>query len=152
MDSMELQGTSANHLLKAYCLTEENCNKEVSDRHLEEISRLHSREWKSLPSYLDIESIVADDMDHGVGNQHEKRLNFFLQWKQMKGSDATYFRLISALLKIKCRKDAESVCKLLQVSLKQKESSAEKTLGELTDTYKGYSTEGAGNVEGHCYS
>ena len=50
-------------------------------------------------------------MDEG-----EKRREFFLGWKEKKGSGATYGCLIRALLKIKSRQDAESICKLLQAS------------------------------------
>ncbi len=107
-------------LLEGYSLTVANCSREVSDCHLDEISRLHSREWKSLPPYLGIPNIVAEDSSLSAGDPREKRLNFFLKWKQKKGSGATYLRLISALLKIQCKKDAESVCELLQATLKQK--------------------------------
>lgn len=69
---------------------------------------------KAIPGTL--ESIVADDIDKSQVSEDQKRRTFFKQWKQMNGFDATYKNLISALLKIKCRQDAEHVCKLLQES------------------------------------
>ena len=116
---MELPNSSVDDLLKCYSLTREKCNRVVSDAHIDEISRYYSREWKSLPPHLDIKNIVAEDC---VGDPREKRRTFFFQWKQIKGSDATYLQLISALLKIKCKQDAEGVCELLQASLKMKTS------------------------------
>lgn len=111
------ESLAAEHLMKCYSLNADDTGRVISDTHLDQISRFHSRQWKSLPPYLAIESIIADDLSHYVGEEHEKRLSFFLKWKQMKGSDATYFVLISALLKIKCKQDAEGVCKLLEASL-----------------------------------
>lgn len=107
---------AVDYLLERYRLTVEDCSREVSDSHLDDISRYYSRDWKSLPPYLDIDRMVVEDTKHIFGDR-EKRLEFFLQWKQIKGSDATYLQLVSALLSIKCRRDAEGVCKLLQSSV-----------------------------------
>ena len=55
---------------------------------------------------------VVPDIDQGPGGEDEKRRNFFFKWRDTKGSGATYKTLISALLEIDCREDAENVCKL----------------------------------------
>lgn len=101
-------------LLKQHKLTEGICNKQVSDGHLEEISRYHCKDWKSLPSHLGLNTIVAEDIDRSKVAEKEKRHTFLLGWKKIEGSRATYKRLITALLKIDCREDAEGVCTLLQ--------------------------------------
>ena len=54
------------------------------------------------------------DADRSPGGEGGKRYEFFLQWKQMKGSEATYVKLIGALEKISCKLDAESLCMLLK--------------------------------------
>lgn len=104
-------------LMERYNLTEEDCNKQVSNSHLEEISRSLCKHWISLPSHLEMQSFVLGDSDYE--GEEEKRLwkyNFFLVWKQKKGSGATYAKLISALLEIESTNDAERLCKLLQES------------------------------------
>ena len=100
-------------LLQHYNLTEESCSRPVSDVHLEEISRSHCRDWKRLPPYLGMATIMADDIDHMPVAESEKRHQFFKTWKREKGSGATYRALIRALLIIKARQDAESICKIL---------------------------------------
>ncbi len=57
---------------------------------------------------------MADDIDYGQRSEREKRQSFFKEWKQRKGSNATYKALVSALLKINHRDDAEYLCRLLQ--------------------------------------
>ena len=103
-------------LLKLYELKEEDCNQQISSLHLNEISLNYCQKWRFLPARLNLKDIVADDISRGLGNEEDKRHAFFLKWKQVKGSDATYRRLIGALLEIKCRQDAEAVCRLLQES------------------------------------
>ena len=101
-------------LLKRYSLTEEDCCKQVSDIHLDEFSRnCCSNEWQSLPTHLEVERVTASDIDWDLRSEREKRQTFFSEWKQRKGSDATYRTLVHALLKINHRDDAEYLCKLL---------------------------------------
>lgn len=101
-------------LIKHYHLREEKCRQQISDVDTDEISRSLCRKWRSLPSHLGMNTIDADDIDRGPGNEEEKRRNFLLKWKHLKGSGATYEKLITALLEINCRADAEGVCKLIQ--------------------------------------
>lgn len=103
-------------LIKRYQLRRADLTNQISDTHLVEISLSHCQKWKFLPSFLDIESIVAQDIDTERISEEDKRRAFFLKWKDLKGSDATYERLIIALLRIKCKDDAESVCKLMKGS------------------------------------
>ena len=82
---------------------------QVSDEHLETISRSCCEKWKSLPAHLELETIVASDIDKKQKDEDEKRHDFFKKWKLTKGSAATYGKLISALEKINCMDDAEKV-------------------------------------------
>ena len=100
-----------------YQLAADVCSKQISDVHLEKISRSHCKDWRRLPPHLEIETIVASDIDRYQVGEDEKRREFFFCWKQRKGYGATYLYLIRGLLKIGSRQDAESVCKLLQPSM-----------------------------------
>ena len=101
-------------LMSCYELTEGHYNQQVSDTHLEKLSRSGCKQWKSLPPYLKLETIVAEDIDKSQKGEREKRYDFLLQWKEIEGSSATYRQLIIALLKIKCRQDAEKLCEMLK--------------------------------------
>ena len=102
-----------NSLLKQYKIKEEDVNREVTNIHIDKISRSHCEKWKSLPAYLEMEGIVASDIEKKPIEEEEKRNNFFSKWKEEKGSEATYKALIGALLEMKCKKDAESVCEMI---------------------------------------
>ena len=105
--------------------TEEVFDQQISDPHLEEISRTSSTKWRSLPPHLDIPDTTVSDIECDSQNEEEWQNNFFFTWKRKKGTRATYRKLVHALLKIDCRGDAEKVCKLLMesVSTRQKNSS-----------------------------
>ena len=60
---------------------------------------------------------MAEDIDKSQKGEREKRHEFLLTWKDMEGSSATYKQLITALLKIKCRRDAEKLCEMLKKSV-----------------------------------
>ncbi len=110
------QDTLLDTLLDNYELTDEECCMQVSDIHLDQFSSncCSNKEWTFLPPYLEVEGTVVADINHENLSGKEKRLCFFKQWKQIKGSDATYRALISALLQINRRSDAEYLCNLLQ--------------------------------------
>ena len=61
-----------------------------------------------------MKSIHVEDIDCQEMDEHQKREKFFSTWKENKGSEATYTKLIRALLTIESKEDAEFVCKLLQ--------------------------------------
>ena len=117
-------------LLKKFQLSRSSCKKPVSKEHLETISRSGCKEWKSLPAHLELEDIVAEDIDKSKTTEREKRHEFLLKWKDMKGSDATYEQLVKALLKIECVQDAETVCQMLKESI-DKEQLASNTPATL---------------------
>ena len=106
------------YFLELYNQTEQDCNKVVSDAHLDSISHCccAGGTWKSLATHLEIQRAVIEDVDRKQIDDKEKRSLFFCQWKQMKGSEATYMKLLTTLLKIQRRLDAEEVLKLLQSS------------------------------------
>ena len=112
---MALDSVTSNSMMEGHQLTDEDRNKQISDIHLEQLNT-HCSKWRHLPAHLQMASIVVKDIDRNPGDEMEKRYNFFKEWKETKGSAATYKTLISALFKIGCREDAEYVCKLIQPS------------------------------------
>ena len=105
---------SIESLIARYQLTEENVNRVITDKHIEVISRCCCSKWKSLPAHLELALIVARGIDCTEVNEEDKRRTFLTTWKEKKGFEATYKNLVSALLEIECKSEAESVCKLLK--------------------------------------
>ena len=101
-------------MAEQYGLADGYGDQPVTDKHLEIISRSCCKEWKSLPAHLELEDIVAEDIDKSQKGEREKRHDFLRKWRSMKGSKATYKQLITALLKIKCKDEAEKVQEILK--------------------------------------
>ena len=103
-------------LVEHFEIPDADANRQVSDCHIEEISNTFCEKWRSLPPYLEMETIVAKDIDrdHPGCDECEKRCSFLKKWKKMRGMKATYKSLIKALLDTKCREEAEGVCRLLK--------------------------------------
>ena len=119
----QVMARSLESLIARYHLTEEDVGKQITDEHIEVISRSTCRKWRSLYAHLDLSSIAVDDVDHLPVDEDQKR---FTSLKEKKGSEATYKKLISALLTTECREDAECVCKLLK-SLQQQQQQPQST-------------------------
>ena len=104
-------------ILSHFKLREDDCRKPVTSKLLDEISLKYCADWKFLSSQLEIEDYVVEDIDHKPIDEKGKRREFFREWRQRKGLNATYERLILALLNCERRRDAEKVCELLRGSL-----------------------------------
>ena len=125
-------------------LTEADISQQVSDCHVEEISDSFCEKWRSLPPYLEMEAIVAKDIDRDhPGEECEKRCSFLKKWKKMRGLKATYKSLVRALLKAKSREEAEGVCKLLKKSI---------STPHQPDSSEGLATEKKIDTKGACTS
>lgn len=107
-------------LLQHHGLSEGDCDKPVGNEHLEIISRSCCKQWKFMPPHLKVDTTVAEDIDKSAKGEREKRYDFLLQWKGIKGSHATYKQLITALMKMKCGEEAERVCEVLKKPLPPK--------------------------------
>ena len=105
---------SAEKLLKQFRFCEEEYNKKVTDRHLLDISRSYFEKWRSLYPYLDMTKTDVTNAEKDGNGEENERQKFLERWQEKKGCDATYIKLINALLEVECRSDAEGVCKLLQ--------------------------------------
>ena len=107
------ESTTLSSLSKKYRLSEAGLNQQVTEQHINDISFSYCKKWRLLPTPFKMEQIVADDINRKCVDEDEKRHDFLLKWTDEKGSMATYKVLICALLKIKCDKEAEGVCKLI---------------------------------------
>ena len=105
-------------LIVRYQLTLEDVDKQITDIHIEAISRTLCGKWRSLPAHLELDSIIIEDIDHLQVEEDQKRNKFFTTWKAKKGLEATYRKLISALQKIEYNDDAQRVCELLSQSVR----------------------------------
>ena len=112
-----MMSSELSSILSHFKLREEDCRKIVASSHLDKISLRYSGGWKFLTLLLEVDDNVVVDIDRKPIEEKEKRREFFREWKERKGSEATYERLILALLKCKQRHDAEKVCELLCESL-----------------------------------
>ena len=97
-------------------VTEEACNRIISDQHIQSISQSLCKKWWFLLPHLNLPNIWADDIEREYSKEEERRYRFLCKWKLKKMSAATYRALLSALLKIKCRDEAGKLCKILKHS------------------------------------
>lgn len=118
---MSLRAERSDNVLRTLCtrlkLVDHDLDKMISDLHLDEIARTRCDYWRSLPSRLGLPDIVAMDIDEDYSEAFDRRRAFFRQWKQIKGSEATYRSLVRALLGIRKKLDAEYVLRLLRQSV-----------------------------------
>ena len=114
---MAASSIDVSSLLSKYQLKEEHISKQVSDKLLDKISRTCCQKWRSLHPWLDMKGIVGQDIDELSTDGEGKRKAFLEKWKSVKGSEATYKKLVCALLEIECKDDAESVLKLIKESI-----------------------------------
>lgn len=104
-------------LMEEYDLSKNVCGQKVTYYHIDEITKCHLKRWKDLGPHLKLEPIVADDIISDSKDCARQQRRCFLQkWVEKHGGSATYRELITALLNIDERNDAEYICKLLQDS------------------------------------
>ena len=133
----QVMAHSLESLIVRYHLTEEDVSKQITDEHIEVISSSTSlcSQWKSLPVHLGLATTIVGDIDSTPVTETEKKRDFFTTWKKEQGSNATYRKLLGALLEVPCKQDAESVCQLLksgnpvQAQQQQKRNTSAVSLG-----------------------
>ena len=114
LPSLVFKMCSYEELLKHHELTEEDCDREISDKHLALFSLSLCNRWKMLPAFL---GVTTQDLDLDSGEQEGKRYRFLLSWKRSKSFLATYKKLITSLLALECAQDANEVMLKLKASL-----------------------------------
>ena len=107
-----LSAMAESKFLDRYHLKTNDIDVKICEDHLNEIAGICFDDWNDLYPFLgmdtkDIALIEAEPIPK------TKAKSFFRLWKKRNGSNATYRRLIDALIKIKSIDGAESVCEIL---------------------------------------
>ena len=107
--------TSLQDLIEKYQLSPHQLDKEVSEEHLRDMSRIIADHEIVGPELgLSDAEMVAVDTD--ARTQQLKKMKMLKTWKQEFSFKATYRRLIEALLRCHRGGDAQKVCELLASS------------------------------------
>ena len=109
---MAVKGISLQSLIDKFPLSQDLLEKEITEEHLREVSRIiddHDIVGSELGlSEPDMSAINSDAKNHEL-----RRIKMLRKWKQMFAHEATYRKLIEALLKCRRGKIAQNVCELL---------------------------------------
>ena len=110
-----LEPAALQQVLEEYNLSDEDVRRTLSDLLLEKVSTLYF-DLKALPAYLELESGVVEDIerDPRLLEEPERRREFLKKWRTIRGAGATYRRLVGALLHMRNRDAAETVCKFVK--------------------------------------
>lgn len=109
MDPMTLKT-----LVEKYQFSAEELNKKVTENDLDKLALSHGKKWRRLPPHLGLSKSVKDDIDSSHQDERDKRYDFFIFWKERRGSEATFKVLITSLLSIECQEDADYACQILE--------------------------------------
>ena len=85
--------------------------KEVSKNHREEIITFIS--VHEVGRHLNIDGELIGDLNYDHNLEKDKRARLVDEWHKKNASDATYYAMITAMVKGKRIDHAERVCKLL---------------------------------------
>ena len=127
----------AETLLLEYGLTEEICNRPISFSHLKDIASSCCGRRGALHAHLGLPSGLVKEIDSTLCSEISIK-----NGKKIKGSEATYKKLITAYLKIDCRHDADYTCGLIAPIVKQNLPSPVVGMSRKTLPKKSTSTSG----------
>ena len=116
-------------ILQRYGMKDQDLDRAVSKKHLDRLSHSYLENWRRLPVYLGMKDITKRDAILSATEEEGRRRFFLNTWSKMKGSEATYRKLIFALVRIQSMEDAEAICKLLV----PKVANTAKTSGQLKE-------------------
>ena len=118
--------------LDYFHLQPEDIDAKIHEEHINKIAHICINDWKNLYPFLGIDTKDIEAIEAEL-NKKDMAKSFFRLWKKRNGRDATYRRLIDALIKIKSREEAECVCEILK-SKKESESHGALEGGSMTGT------------------
>lgn len=127
-------------LMADYGISDAACDATVTELHIMEIIKKYCSKWREMYVYLNVDKIIVNDLKYAPGDEEDKRQRFFGAWKQENGSGATYRVLLTALLGVKSREDAEAVCKLIQGQVPAAKTSPTNGLAAFTAVSNGRSS------------
>ena len=97
-------------LVTRYHLTPDVLNREVSREHIIVIEQTIS--WRPVGKFL-LEKVTLDDIQRDGSDEESRRDMMLDKWQARFGSDATYDKLIDAMISAKKIAEAEGVCELI---------------------------------------
>ena len=103
--------------LTKFGLSKDDLKQEISDTDIDNICRAYCTKWRNLYAHLGLERTFVVNAERDGYDEADKKAHFFRAWKGEEASDTTFGKLIDALMQIKCKQDAEGVCKLLAAKL-----------------------------------
>ena len=102
-------------LIDKYQLSPHQLNKEVSEKHLRDVSRIID-DHETVGPELGLSPAEITAINSDARTQELRRMEMLKKWKQKFVWGATYMQLIEALLKCGRGGDARDVCDLLAQS------------------------------------
>ena len=106
------KGISLQALTDRYNLSQDVLDKEVSEEHLREVSRIID-DHEVVGPELGLSQPQMSAINSDAKTQELRRMKMLENWKQIFAYEATYRKLIEALLKCYRRDIAQNVCELL---------------------------------------
>ena len=97
-------------LITRYHLTQDALNRKVSDAHILAIQQTIS--WREVGKHL-LKKVDMDDIKRDGFDGAERRDMMLAKWQERSGSDATYDKLINAMISARKIEEAEGVCQLI---------------------------------------
>lgn len=98
-------------LVEEVGILEESLDQEIPDDHLRKIAQY--LDWRAAAPHLGLAEPEIEALLQADQSEREKRMNTLLNWRGRLGSQATYRRLVEALLSAVRADHAEEVCWLL---------------------------------------
>ena len=99
-------------VIQRYQLTPDVLNKPVSDEHITEIQK--TLPWREVGEFLLGRGPKFTDIDKDGQSEADKRRLTLNKWQEALGDDATYDKLIEAMIKAGKIKEASGVCYLIK--------------------------------------
>ena len=110
-------GISLQDLIEKFQLPHDQLDKEISDEHLREVSRIiDNHEIVCSKLGLTCTMLEMTEASADVNKQELQRMEMLRRWKEKCTQKATYRKLIEVLLECSRADQAQEVCKLLAQS------------------------------------
>ena len=97
-------------LVTRYHLTQNELNRKISSEHILVIQQTIS--WRQVGKFL-LKRVTLDDIQKDGTDETTRRDMMLAKWQERFGNDATYDKLIDAMIKAEKIEEAEGVCNLI---------------------------------------
>ena len=108
---MATRGQQKADLVAKHNLTQAMLNRKVEDRDISDLAGIIVS-WDDIASQL-LNEVDQEEVDQDGRNAAQKKRKMLQRWRQRNGDDATFDKLITAMLEEGKKNQATEVCKLL---------------------------------------